>query len=83
MEDLTPVGSDPGWSLRAGRRDTEDLTPVSLGRRSSSLDVPSPGCCRAELTTGVGRMEIGTSGEPVSHIAQAYPDRVEVRGRDL
>ena len=28
-------------------------------------------------------MEIGTSGEPVSHIAQAYPDRVEVRGRDL
>jgi citrate synthase len=28
-------------------------------------------------------MEIGTSGEPVSHIAQAYPDRVEVRGHDL
>src|SRR5215204_83086 len=26
---------------------------------------------------------IGKSGEPVSHIAQAYPDRVEVRGRDL
>src|SRR5689334_25362738 len=22
-------------------------------------------------------------GEPVSHICQAYPDRVEVRGRDL
>ena len=28
-------------------------------------------------------MEIGMSSEPVSHIAQAYPDRVEVRGRDL
>jgi citrate synthase len=28
-------------------------------------------------------MQIGKAGEPVSHIAQAYPDRVEVRGRDL
>src|SRR5690348_7693978 len=26
---------------------------------------------------------IGKSGEPVSHISHAYPDRVEVRGRDL
>jgi citrate synthase len=26
---------------------------------------------------------IGKASEPVSHIAQAYPDRVEVRGRDL
>jgi citrate synthase len=29
------------------------------------------------------RMPIGGSGDPVSHISQAYPDRVEVRGRDL
>jgi citrate synthase len=28
-------------------------------------------------------MQIGRAGKPVSHIAQAYPDRVEVRGRDL
>src|SRR4051812_11988967 len=28
-------------------------------------------------------MQIGKAGEPVSRIAQAYPDRVEVRGRDL
>ena len=28
-------------------------------------------------------VQIGTPGEPVSRIAQAYPDRVEVRGRDL
>jgi citrate synthase len=28
-------------------------------------------------------MEIGKRAEPVSRIAQAYPDRVEVRGRDL
>src|SRR6266496_922594 len=28
-------------------------------------------------------MEIGKPGAPVSHISQAYPDRVEVRGRDL
>jgi citrate synthase len=28
-------------------------------------------------------MQIGKAGAPVSRIAQAYPDRVEVRGRDL
>ena len=28
-------------------------------------------------------MLIGKAGTPVSHICQAYPDRVEVRGRDL
>ena len=28
-------------------------------------------------------MPIGKPGEPISHISQAYPDRVEVRGRDL
>src|ERR671934_2118607 len=28
-------------------------------------------------------MQIGKPGTPVSHISQAYPDRVEVRGREL
>ena len=28
-------------------------------------------------------MQIGSAGDGVSHISQAYPDRVEVRGRDL
>ncbi len=28
-------------------------------------------------------MQIGKSNDPVSNISQAYPDRVEVRGRDL
>ena len=28
-------------------------------------------------------MQIGKAGDPVSNISQAYPDRVEVRGRDL
>ena len=28
-------------------------------------------------------MQIGKPGTPVTHIGQAYPDRVEVRGRDL
>ena len=28
-------------------------------------------------------MHIGNPGSPVTHISQAYPDRVEVRGRDL
>jgi citrate synthase len=29
------------------------------------------------------RMQIGRAAAPVTHISQAYPDRVEVRGRDL
>src|SRR5579859_7105903 len=28
-------------------------------------------------------MQIGSPGDGVTHISQAYPDRVEVRGRDL
>jgi citrate synthase len=28
-------------------------------------------------------MQIGKAGTPVSHISQAFPDRIEVRGRDL
>ena len=32
---------------------------------------------------GGRRMQIGSAGTPVSHISQAYPDRVEVRGLDL
>ena len=28
-------------------------------------------------------MQIGKPGKPVTYISQAYPDRVEVRGRDL
>src|SRR5262245_52650146 len=28
-------------------------------------------------------MQIGRAGVPVTHVSQAYPDRVEVRGRDL
>jgi citrate synthase len=31
----------------------------------------------------VGGVQIGKAGASVSHICQAYPDRVEVRGRDL
>src|SRR5687768_4601313 len=28
-------------------------------------------------------MAFGKAGDPITHISQAYPDRVEVRGRDL
>jgi citrate synthase len=31
----------------------------------------------------MGSKQIGKAGSPVSHLSQAYPDRVEVRGRDL
>src|SRR5438874_10873635 len=43
--------------------------------------------CRPKATIGSGGggrcMQIGKAGAPVSRISQAYPDRVEVRGRDL
>jgi citrate synthase len=35
------------------------------------------------LHSVAGRMQMGKGGPPVSHISQAYPDRVEVQGRDL
>src|SRR5688500_3417963 len=38
---------------------------------------------RPECDSVAGGMQIGEAGAPVSHISQAYPDRVEVRGRDL
>jgi citrate synthase len=37
---------------------------------------------RAMRSVG-GMPQIGQAGPPVTHISQAYPDRVEVRGRDL
>src|SRR6266852_4988885 len=43
--------------------------------------------CRPKATIGSGAggrcMQIGKAVAPVSHICQVYPDRVEVRGRDL
>jgi citrate synthase len=38
---------------------------------------------RDDASPVAGHKQIGKAGPPVSHIAQAYPDRVEVRGRDL
>src|SRR5881409_25414 len=44
----------------------------------------STACASRCGATGAERaMRIGSQGAPVSHICQAYPDRVEVRGRDL
>jgi citrate synthase len=37
----------------------------------------------ASAVRSVADVQIGKAGAPVSHISQAYPDRVEVRGRDL
>jgi citrate synthase len=41
---------------------------------------------RKRINSGVragSGMQIGKAGSPVTNISQAYPDRVEVRGRDL
>jgi hypothetical protein len=37
----------------------------------------------ASNTSGPKRMQIGSPGQPVSHISEAHADRVEVRGRGL
>src|SRR4051794_35146689 len=39
--------------------------------------------CSHDPARSIQPMQIGKPGEPVSRMSQAYPDRVEVRGRDL
>src|SRR6476659_7916784 len=46
----------------------------------STITLPAP--CRKASRLVCG-MQIGKPGRPVTRIAKAYPDRVEVRGRDL
>ena len=49
-------------------------------------DVARANCARLNSwgsPNSFGPMRIGKAGRPVSQISQAYPDRVEVRGRDL
>ena len=55
-----------------------------LPRELRVPEAPGDGC-RCAPRPGRSRrvMQIGKAGDPVSHISQAYPDRVEVRGRDL
>ena len=50
--------------------------------RRAGLDGPPilRTCCCAGTARRIARV---TAGSPVSRISQAYPDRVEVRGRDL
>ena len=52
------------------------------GHRRLRPGIASP--TRREVSRPAGsRMQIGKAGPPVSQISWAYPDRVEVRGRDL
>src|SRR6476659_8977729 len=46
----------------------------------STITLPAP--CRKASRLVCG-MQIGKPGRPVTRIAKAYPDRVEVRGHDL
>src|SRR4051794_15217969 len=55
---------------------------MSAARRTASADIVR-GRIRPSPVRKADRMQIGKPGDPVSHICQAYPDRVEVRGRDL
>src|SRR6478736_5841146 len=55
---------------------------MSADGRSAPADIVR-GRIRPPPVRKAHRMQIGKAGDPVSHICQAYPDRVEVRGRDL
>src|SRR3979409_749202 len=55
---------------------------MSANGRSAPADIVR-GRIRPPPVRKADRMQIGKPGDPVSHICQAYPDRVEVRGRDL
>ena len=55
---------------------------MSADGRSAPADIVR-GRIRPAPVRKAHRMQIGKPGDPVSHICQAYPDRVEVRGRDL
>jgi hypothetical protein len=55
---------------------------MSADSGSASADIVR-GRIRPPPIRKADRMQIGKPGDPVSHICQAYPDRVEVRGRDL
>ena len=46
-------------------------------------DMIASGVRPAPAFASVGAMPIGKQGPAISRICQAYPDRVEVRGRDL
>ena len=56
---------------------------VHRRRPSRHLPARRAAALRAAEERVPTRMQIGKAGAPVSHISQAYPDRVEVRGRDL
>jgi citrate synthase len=47
------------------------------------LTLPSRTHSVAGVSGAREKPQFGRGGRPVSHISQAYPDRVEVRGRDL
>ena len=66
--------ADPAGHVWTFSETLADVAPEEWGGTSVS-----------RLTGGVASaaMPIGKAGNPVSHISQAYPDRVEVRGRDL
>src|SRR6476661_1232924 len=55
---------------------------MSADGGSASADIVR-GRIRPPPVRKADRMQIGKPGDPVTHICQAYPDRVEVRGRDL
>ena len=65
-----------------GRRARCLLTPRRACEARSSLPARPPLTVACAMRSVAG-VQIGKAGAPVSHISQAYPDRVEVRGRDL
>ena len=78
-------GSACSRSCRARAASSTFTSTVSSCSRSRCRPLPAAGRRGAAAARALRGplMQIGKAGDAVSHISQAYPDRVEVRGRDL
>ena len=72
--------SAPGRPAAAADRAVQ---PPAVRPRSSTAAAGRRRLTARRAALASQAMLIGKAGTPVSHICQAYPDRVEVRGRDL
>src|SRR5262249_39554121 len=78
----SPEPRAAGLENGQGSHRAPEESPAARAGRSCAVYVASAPCW-PEATSPGGPMRIGKPGTPVTSIAEAYADRVEVRGRDL
>src|SRR4051794_8766610 len=80
----SPASASAGTAARprpSNARRVRPVVQVELSMPPVTFSLPPAGIATREYIRRLA--QIGKAGPPVSHISQAYPDRVEVRGRDL